>query len=347
AFDSPITFVGGYASLALQSGWNRIDITGYNQNEGYGFTCGALASLVDTMNSVENRAPIADADGPYVENEGTTVNFDGSASYDPDGDPLEYRWDFEDDGIWDTPWSTDPMAQHTYGDNWIGQARLEVSDGVMTDTDTAPVTINNVVPNVWINFVNQPNPNFILPHHVLTFMGSFTDPGWLDVHVAQWDFGDGTIVPGVVVENNDPPEAAGDSVHQHAYQQPGTYFVTLTITDDDNDANSVQWRVDVRTPGQAVQSLDAHIQGLPADAFENNARQRKGALQNKLEAVTGLITAGEFQQAIDKLLNDVRAKADGSLGGNPNNDWIADPAAQVAICAMIDEIVAYLQSQLP
>ena len=344
AFDSPIQFLPNHASLALHSGWNRIDITGYNQNEGFGFTCGALADLVDVMNSVENRAPIADADGPYVGDEGSPVNFNGSGSSDPDGDPLEYRWDFEDDGTWDTPWSTDPMAVHTYGDNWIGQARLEVRDGAMTDADTAPVTINNVVPNVLIVFVDQPNPNFILPRHNLTFMGGFTDPGWLDIHAALWDFDNGTTAPGIVVEENNPPVAIGDAFVQYAYPEPGIYSVTLTITDDDGgNGVSVPWIVTVLTPGQGIQALDAYIQGLPAGAFNRNAKQRKNALDNKLEAVFDLIDAGDFQQAIDKLQNDIRVKADGSLGGNPNNDWITDPTAQQAICAMIDDIVAYLQ----
>ena len=140
------------------------------------------------MNTSEMLPPVSDPDGPYVQDEGFQLIFDGSGSYDPEGYPLEFRWDFEDDGIWDTPWSTDPTASHTYGDNWIGQVRLEVSDGTMTDTATSPVTINNVAPNAWIAFVNQPNPNFILPHHILTFGGSFTDPGWLDTHIALWNF---------------------------------------------------------------------------------------------------------------------------------------------------------------
>jgi hypothetical protein len=336
--------MGFPASLNLNSGWNRIDITGYNQNDSYYFTCGSLANLVDIMNTSEMLPPIADADGPYVQDEGFPVIFNGAGSYDPEGYPLQYRWDFEDDGIWDTPWLPDPIIEHTYGDNWIGLARLEVSDGVMTDTDPTPVTINNVAPNAWIAFVNQPNPNFILPHHNLVFMGGFADWGWLDTHVFSWNFNDGTIVDGIPIEQNNPPQAIGGTIVQHAYEQPGIYAVILTITDDDGGAGvSLPWIVEVLTPGQAIQTLDGYIQILPVEAFKNNADQRKKALSNSLQAVIDLINAGEIQQAIDKLLNDIRAKADGSLGGNPNNDWITDPAAQQEICAMVDDIVADLQ----
>lgn len=343
-FDSPIGFPAG---LNLNSGWNRIDITGYNQNDSYYFTCGSLANLVDVMNSSEislNQPPVADADGPYVEDEGTQVTFDGSESYDPDGDAIEYRWDFDDNGTWDTTWSTDPTATHTWGDDWTGNVRLQVRDAEFTDEDTADVTIDNVAPEASIDSVDQPNPHFIFPHHRLTFSGSFVDSGWLDTHTASWDFGDGTIVPDDVVEENERPNATGDAVEQHAYQQPGIYFVTLTITDDDTDDGvSPPWIVTVLTPGQGIQALDAYIQGLDADDFNKKAKQRKKALSNSLEAVVDLIEAGEYQDAIDKLQNNIRAKADGLVDGNPNNDWITDLTAQQEICAMIDDIVAFLQ----
>ena len=52
-FNNPEEYPGSHADLHLISGWNRIDITGYNQNDSYTFTCGALADLVDIMNSIE------------------------------------------------------------------------------------------------------------------------------------------------------------------------------------------------------------------------------------------------------------------------------------------------------
>ena len=79
-------------------------------------------------------------------------------------------------------------------------------------------------------------------------------------------------------------------------------------------------------------------------AFSNRPGQRKNALGRKLEAVVGMIDRGEYQNAIDKLLDDIRIKADGSLGSDPTDDWITDPDVQQEVCSMIDELVSYIRT---
>ena len=74
----------------------------------------------------ENESVNANAGGPYVGYEGASVVFDASNSSGPQGEALEYRWDFENDGSWDTNWSSDPTATHTYYDDFIGEVVVEV-----------------------------------------------------------------------------------------------------------------------------------------------------------------------------------------------------------------------------
>lgn len=45
---------------------------------------------------VINEPPVCDAGGPYYGDSGAPVQFDGSASFDPDGEIVSYEWDFGD-----------------------------------------------------------------------------------------------------------------------------------------------------------------------------------------------------------------------------------------------------------
>lgn len=63
-----------------------------------------------------------------------------------------------------------------------------------------------------------------------------------------------------------------------------------------------------------VEALNASIQGLPDSAFDKNAKQRKEALSNKLNAVLSQINSGAYQGAINKLNNDIKPRMDGCVG---------------------------------
>lgn len=92
---------------------------------------------------------------------------------------------------------------------------------------------------------------------------------------------------------------------------------------------------------RAIKSLNDYIQDLSDEAFKNNPEQRKNALENKLNGVWSKIDNQEYQEAINKLQNDIRAKADGDKKAQ---DWIIDPEAQQEICRMVDELIAYVNS---
>jgi len=73
---------------------------------------------------------------------GTTITaftLDASASYDNQSKPalLAARWDFENDGTWDTPYSTSMTITHQYSTAGDYTIKVEVIDvGGLTDTET-------------------------------------------------------------------------------------------------------------------------------------------------------------------------------------------------------------------
>ncbi len=189
----------------------------------------------------ENKSPVAVAGGPYEANEGSLVTFDASDSSDPEGAALQYRWDFTNDGTWDTEWSPESSASHLWPDDYQGDVILEVSDGTLTSTATSPVIVKNVAP-----VVNAGPPQEVRAGNVTRFNGSFTDAGYPDTHTAIWDFGDSTTETGTVTELNSPPLAYGFANRSHIFTQKGSYNVTLNVTDDDGGSGRSDLKVTVK-----------------------------------------------------------------------------------------------------
>jgi len=238
-----------------------------------------------------NNPPIPNAGGPYEADESTEIIFDSSSSSDPDGDILQFRWDFDSDGTWDTEYSTNPTATYTWYDDYSGIAKVEVSDGLDTDTDTATVTVNNVAPTVSIDDIVQPFSEFILPDDVLEFGGSFTDLGTEDTHTIEWDFDDGTIITGTLTPT-------------YAYTDAGSYTVTLTVTDDDGGIGVASILIVVESPAGATEQVIEDVESLNLpDGLENS-------LVSKLENAINSIVH-ERPSAVGQLgafINEVEAK---------------------------------------
>lgn len=90
----------------------------------------------------QNRAPIANAGGPYFGSNGSNVSFDGSGSSDPDGDALIYAWDFGDGntGAGATPSHAYPVAGEY-------NVTLRVTDpGTLFGDAATTATIRTLIP---------------------------------------------------------------------------------------------------------------------------------------------------------------------------------------------------------
>lgn len=86
----------------------------------------------------QNGPPVADAGGTYSGIAGTPVYFNGSASFDPDGDPLTFAWHFGDGAA-----GSGATPMHTYKTGGAFNVSLRVTDpgGLHGDaTTTATIT---------------------------------------------------------------------------------------------------------------------------------------------------------------------------------------------------------------
>jgi len=76
-----------------------------------------------------NLPPTADAGGPYQGIVGDPIELSAARSADPNpGDRLEFRWDLDDDGQFDTEWSDNPTLTTTYDAPYVGRAIVEARD---------------------------------------------------------------------------------------------------------------------------------------------------------------------------------------------------------------------------
>ena len=88
---------------------------------------------------------------PTVGNHSTTFRFNASSTADPGGNfsELTFRWDWENDGVFDTSWSSNLTAEHIYASNGTFQPRLQVRNLTgQTANATASLAVDGTAPAV-------------------------------------------------------------------------------------------------------------------------------------------------------------------------------------------------------
>ena len=145
---------------------------------------------------------------------------------------MEFVAEISDPGRLDTHtfrWLFEPGAsiegRHTmtyaYADDGLYTVTIDVEDddgGI--GSATASVTVQNVAP-----LVEAGRDQTVDEGAVVRFNGSFMDPGVLDTHTIEWDFGDGT-------------NAANSLTPTHIYADDGEYTVSLSMIDSDGGFGS-------------------------------------------------------------------------------------------------------------
>jgi PKD repeat protein len=185
----------------------------------------------DTLTvTVNNVAPTVEAGADQIVNEGDLVSFVAAISDAGSADTHTVLWEFGDGSS-----ASGPTLTHTYADNGVYMVTLTVTDddGGM-GSDTLTVTVNNLAPTVEAGADQMVNEG-----DLVSFSGSFTDPGSADTHTVLWDFGDGSTASGALTPT-------------HVYADNGVYMVTLTVTDDDGGMGSDTLTVTVNNVAPTV-----------------------------------------------------------------------------------------------
>lgn len=168
--------------------WHGVDLTTAPDGDIVWVDLGgwqANAAFVDRLvYSPGNAKPSAvAAANPTSGTSPLTVLFNGSGSSDPDGDVLQYDWDFGDG----SPHAAGPTPSHTYASGTY-IATLTVSDGRgQSDTDTVQINSSNTPP---VPVIDAPAAGFKYRNGVpLTVSGSASDAeqGSLPASAFEWD----------------------------------------------------------------------------------------------------------------------------------------------------------------
>jgi Ca2+-binding RTX toxin-like protein len=178
-----------------------------------------------------NQTPIADAGGPYLVAEGSSVTLDASASFDPDGGVIEYAWDLDGDGVFEAP------GFEVEFDAIEGPADVVVTVQVCDPSGScasasATVEVTNVAPSIDSVEVD-------VDASTATLSVVFSDAGVEDSHTVTVDWGDGSA-PDEVVSTT----PGGDTLEfAHEYAAGATYEGTVSVVDDDGGSTSETFEV--------------------------------------------------------------------------------------------------------
>ncbi|MEF8879343.1 MAG: PKD domain-containing protein [Candidatus Thermoplasmatota archaeon] len=150
-----------------------------------------------------------------------TMPFFANESYDPDGKIISYRWNFNNDNVWDTEWINNSKYHYSYNKSGNKTVKLQVKDNhEAKNTSHHNITIlsspkdeNLPVAKIKVSYDGR------IDEKIRFDASQSYDPDG-NITTFTWYFDDGNIS-----HKKNP---------HHSYKRKGIYNVTLKVTDDDN-----------------------------------------------------------------------------------------------------------------
>ncbi|MBP7868115.1 MAG: PKD domain-containing protein [Acidobacteria bacterium] len=203
---------------------------------------GAAATVDVPVRVVTNAAPAFQSVSiPATGATGETLSF-SAAAVDPDGDPVTFLWNFGDGST-----AQGSPATHAYSAPGSFTVRVDARDKWgWTDTRTGTVTVSG---NAYPVIQSVTIPGHRTAGSTVAFSVTATDPDG-DTLTFTWSFGDGEA------------GATGPS-GTHRYGLPGTYTVTVTVTDGyDGTAQATRSVMVTDTDGVTSLAIGSSRSGL-------------------------------------------------------------------------------------
>ena len=241
-----------------------------------------------------NAPPVAQPGSGYTGSKGVPVQFDGSASSDPNGKPITWAWNFGDPASASNT-STLAKPTHTYMRAGTYTVTLTVTDA--SGRSSSAVT-QAVIPNVSPAVSALPGATLLVGEHYAA-SGSFADPD-PDAWTATVDYGDGGGAQPLGLSGNAFSLA-------HTYAAAGSFTVTVTVSDNDGGAGSSSATVHVLTPQQGIdllaemvgpiQPLQAKLDAARASLNRGNVTPAVNELRAFLNQVDAMVRSGQLTAA--------------------------------------------------
>ena len=199
---------------------------------------GAQSTRTITISVTEAPVAVISVDRTSAESAPAVFNFDGSASYDPDGEVTQYAWDFDDGSL-----ELLPTVAHTFATAGTYRVRLTVTDdtGVTNSSDriiqvgipepeisfrVPPDHIANVAVSpdspLWVSIVYDSDPT--TPRTIRAGLDIDRDP--CQAQAALFDTLSGELLIRLVSDLDNPTRGHADRVTAVAFSPNGSTSLT-------------------------------------------------------------------------------------------------------------------------